>query len=63
MVDRNIGILLDYKDFLKFYLYSGFIVGRIGIDKQWFQFIVLFYVNKVLVMIGKFSYKNMNIIL
>lgn len=33
MVDRNIGILLDYKDFLKFYLYSGFIVGIIDIDK------------------------------
>lgn len=32
MVDRNIGILLDYKDFLKFYLYSGFVVGIIDIE-------------------------------
>lgn len=33
MVDRNTGILLDHKDFLKSHPHSGFIVGTIDIDK------------------------------
>lgn len=63
MVDRNTGILLDHKDFLKSHPHSGSIVGTIDIDKYRSQSIVSFYANKVLATIGKFSYKNMNITL
>lgn len=33
MVDRNTGILLDHKGFLKSHPHSGSIVGTIDIDK------------------------------